>query len=167
MINEEGLAVILLGHGSRVQDAGEDLKKVACQLKEKYKYSIVEICFMSRWGPHFSAVLDKCIQQKASKILVIPYFLLKGLHMVLDIPEMLQKKAREYPEVKIIMGKHLGFDESIVDLVFKRIEESKDLGDVRNMKLKPKEKYPLPPGQGEFVEVPLQEAAKCCKKEKD
>jgi len=153
-------AIILLGHGSRVPGAGAAMQKVADRLREKHGYPMAEICFMSRLGPHFQDVFEKCVAEGATEVIVIPYFLHSGLHIRLDIPKMMQDNARKYPHVKLIFGKNLGYDESIVDLVEKRIAESKGSGDVRALELPPEEKYPIPPGQCEFVPMPPEEAEK-------
>jgi len=153
-------AIILLGHGSRVPDAGNDMEQVAGRLQAKYGYPWVEICFMSRLGPHFPEVLEKCINSGAEKVVVIPYFLHMGLHIVLDIPEMLQEQADKFPHVQMTFGRGFGYDELLVDIIEKRIQEANALGDVRDLVLPPKETYPVPPGQCEFVPMPPDEAAK-------
>jgi len=152
--------IILMGHGSRVPGAGRDMEEVAQRLKDKYGYPRVEICFISRLGPHFPEIFEKCVNQGAKKVLAIPYFLHEGLHLLLDIPEMMQKEANKFPDVKLMLGKSLGFDEGLVDLVERRIEESKDLYDVRDLTLPGREEYPIPPGQCEFVPMLPEEAAR-------
>ncbi len=152
--------IILMGHGSRVPGAGRDMEDVAQRLKDKYGYPRVEICFISRLGPHFPEIFEKCVNQGAKKVLVIPYFLHEGLHLLLDIPEMMQKEAKRFFHVKLILGRSLGFDEGLVDLVERRIEESKDLCDVRDLILPRREEYPIPPGQYEFVPMLPDEAAR-------
>jgi hypothetical protein len=152
--------IILMGHGSRVPGAGRDMEEVAQRLKDKYRYPRVEICFVSRLGPHFPEIFEKCVNQGAKKVLAIPYFLHEGLHLLLDIPEMMQKEAKKFPHVKLMLGKSLGFDEGLVDLVERRIEESKDLSDVRDLTLPGREEYPIPPGQCEFVPMLPDEAAR-------
>jgi hypothetical protein len=152
--------IILMGHGSRVPGAGRDMEEVAQRLKDKYRYPRVEICFVSRLGPHFPEIFEKCVNQGAKKVLAIPYFLHEGLHLLLDIPEMMQREAKRFPHVKLILGRSLGFDEGLVDLVERRIEESKDLSDVRDLTLPGREEYPIPPGQCEFVPMPPDEAAR-------
>lgn len=151
-------AIILLAHGSRVPEAGRDMEQVANRLKEKYTYPIVEICYLSRWGPHFPEILEKCVHQGAKKIIVIPYFLHAGLHLLLDIPEMLQEEARKFPQVKVILGKSLGFNEALVDLVQRRIEEAMGFDDIKDLILPSKQKFPIPPGQVEFIPMLPDEA---------
>ena len=151
-------AIILLGHGSRVPGASRDMEAVAGRLKEKYEHALVEICFMSRLGPHFPEVLKHCVESGATKVIVIPYFLHTGLHILLDIPEMMQEEAKKFPDVELILGQRLSFDEALVDLVEKNIKVSKGFGDVRQIQLPPKEEYPVPQGQPEFVPMLPEEA---------
>ncbi|MGC8659879.1 MAG: sirohydrochlorin chelatase [Desulfomonilaceae bacterium] len=153
-------AIILMGHGSRVPDAGRHMEQVATGLKDKFGYNIVEICYMSRLGPHFPEIFEKCVTQGASEIVVIPYFLHDGLHLVLDIPEMMQEIGSRYPNVKLVLGENLGFDDTLVDLVQKRISASANRSDVRDLILPPRQQFPVPPGQHEFVPMSPEEAAK-------
>jgi sirohydrochlorin ferrochelatase len=160
-------AIILLGHGSRVPDAGKHMEKVAAGLKNKYGYDMVEVCYMSRLGPHLPETFKKCLEQGATHVMVIPYFLHDGLHLVLDIPEILQELASDCPHVKVVLGKNLGFDEILVDLVERRIMDSEGCCDVRDLVLPPRKKYPVPPGQYEFVQMEPSEAAKFLERDRN
>jgi len=153
-------AVILMGHGSRVRGASRGMEKVADALRHDGEYMAVEVCHMSRRGPFFPGALKKLVELGAREVILIPYFLHMGLHMRLDIPEMMQAEAATYPGVKLVLGKHLGYDESLAALVKKRIAESGGLEDVRDMKLDPREKFPLPEGEKEFVAMDPDEAEK-------
>ena len=151
-------AIILLGHGSRVQDAGKQMEEVSSMLKRKYGFPVVETCYMSRLGPHLPEILQGVVSGGAKKVIVVPYFLHGGLHILLDIPEMLQEEARKYPEVSIVFGANLGFDELLVDLVHKRIQQSQAMVDVRQLELPPRDHFPIPEGQCEFVPMKPEEA---------
>lgn len=151
-------AVILMAHGSRVPGAGEAMEKVACRLSEYGHYDMVEICYMSRLGPHFEETLEKCVKQGAKTVVLIPYFLNSGLHMKLDIPVKMKKESEKYPDIKLIFGKNLGFDELLVEIVKKRIEESLQLCDVRKIDLEPRDRYKLPPEELEYVAMSQEEA---------
>jgi sirohydrochlorin ferrochelatase len=160
LVDLSNKAIILLGHGSRVPDAGKHMEKVADGLKRKYGYGMVEICYMSRLGPHFPEIFEKCVKAGAKDVMVIPYFLHDGLHLVLDIPEMMQEIAANYPDVRLVLGKNLGFDDVLIELVGRRIEDSLECCDVRDIALPPRRQYPVPPGQYEFVPMTPEEAAK-------
>lgn len=151
-------AIILLGHGSRVPGAGEGMEKATQLLKEKYHFEMVEGCYMSRIGPHFPETLAACVENGATDVLVIPYFLNTGLHIHIDIPEMMQIEAEKYPDIRLVYGKPMGYDDLVVEILKKRIEESMDFPDVRKLKLAPREAFPVPEGQGEFVEMSPEDA---------
>ena len=152
-------AIILMGHGSRVPDAGKGMEKVASRLRELSISDIVDVCYMERLGPRFGQVFEKCIKLGATEVILIPYFLHLGLHTRTDIPAMMKLEAAKHPDVKLIFGKNLGFDELLVDLVIKRISESLPLNDVRNLELKPRDHFPLQPEDMVFVQM-KQNAAK-------
>lgn len=153
-------AIILLGHGSRVPEAGDSMRLVAEGLKSRYRHTMVEVCFLSRLGPRFEETFEKCILAGARRVIVIPYFLHGGLHIQLDIPEMLKKSADLHPGVRVILGDRLGYDDALIDIVEKRIQDSREHPDVRDLSLPPKEQFPVPPGQHEFVAMPPELAAR-------
>jgi precorrin-8X/cobalt-precorrin-8 methylmutase len=127
-------AVILMGHGSRMPGADSGMEQVARSIRARLKGVMVETCSMSMLGPRFGEVFEQCVDRGAKKVIVIPYFLHFGAHMQEDIPEILRKKAHQFSDVTLIMGKHLGFDEMLTDLVIKRIGESEGLEDIRRIR---------------------------------
>ncbi len=128
-------ALIILGHGSRAAGAARDMEEVALRLKARLDYEIVEICQMSGKGALFPEIFDRCMEQGAASVLVLPYFLHRGVHMLLDVPGMMKEKAAAYPGVKVVLGRNLGFDEALVDIMMKRVRESERFDDIREMNL--------------------------------
>jgi precorrin-8X/cobalt-precorrin-8 methylmutase len=127
-------AVILMGHGSRMPGADSGMEQVARSIRERLGDLMVETCSMSMLGPRFGEIFEQCVARGTKKVIVIPYFLHFGAHMQEDIPEILLEKAHQFPDVTLIMGKHLGFDEKLTDLVIKRIGESEGLEDIRGIR---------------------------------
>lgn len=135
----EQSAIILLGHGSRAAGAAQDMEKVVAQLRSDTQYDVVEICQMSGLGDHFPEVFDRCVSCGATRIMVVPYFLHFGVHLRQDVPAMMMEKARQHPHVKLILGKHIGFDDALVGIIKKRVRESEELHDIREIELEPVE----------------------------
>lgn len=123
-------AVILIGHGSRAVGADDDMERIAEGLRAKLG-GIVATCRMSGRGIPFDEAFDECVRLGAKKVIVLPYFLHFGVHLREDIPEILRENGRKHPEVRLVMGKHLGYDDALVTLVAKRIGESEELRDIR------------------------------------
>ncbi len=155
---DNDMAIILLGHGSRVKGAGKSMEAVARSLSKREGVGAVRTCYLSRLGPHFPEILAEVVKAGARKVVTIPYFLHGGLHIQLDIPEMMQVEAARYPGITLVLGQPLGFDELLVDLVSKRIREAGALKDVREIELPPRDRFPVPEGQCEFVPMKPEEA---------
>lgn len=130
---EDGIrAVILIGHGSRAEGADDDMERIAEGLRKR-SGGIVETCRMGGRGTLFAEAFERCVGRGAREIIVLPYFLHFGIHLREDIPEILRKSAEKHPEVRLVMGRHLGYDDAIVELVAKRITESEALADIREL----------------------------------
>jgi sirohydrochlorin ferrochelatase len=97
---------------------------------------------MSGRGIPFDDIFERCVGQGAMAIIVLPYFLHFGIHLREDIPEILRENGRKHPEVRLVLGKHLGYDDALVTLVAKRIGESEGLCDVRNLPQSPIDRRP-------------------------
>jgi precorrin-8X/cobalt-precorrin-8 methylmutase len=153
-------AIILLGHGSRVPQASDSMRLAAAKLRTRLGGLPVEVCFMSRLGPHLPETFERCVAEGVRRLIVIPYFLHGGLHIQLDIPEMLQACAAAHPEVQVVLGDRLGYDDLLVDLLERRILAARTLPDIRTLVLPPRDRYPVPTGQDEFVPMPPEMAVR-------
>jgi len=138
---EDKRAVILIGHGSRAAGADDDMERVARGLRTQ-NGGIVDVCRMSGRGSSFDEAFERCVQQGVKAVMVIPYFLHFGVHLRQDIPEMLREAVAKHPEVRLVLGRHLGYDDALVTLVAKRIGESEGLCDVRELAPAPIDRYP-------------------------
>ena len=134
-------AVILIGHGSRAAGADEDMERIAEALRSS-DGGIVELCRMAGRGTPFAEVFETCVHRGATEIIVLPYFLHFGVHLRQDIPEMLREAVAKHPEVRLVLGKHLGYDDSLAALVKKRLAQSTDLCDIRALSPTPIDLHP-------------------------
>jgi sirohydrochlorin ferrochelatase len=133
--------VILIGHGSRAAGADDDMERIAEGLRAKLG-GVVVTCRMSGRGIPFDEAFDQCVRQGVKSVIVLPYFLHFGVHLREDIPEMIRKAALRSPQVRLVLGRHLGYDDALVTLVAKRIGESEDLCDVREPAPAPSDSCP-------------------------
>lgn len=119
--------MIIIGHGSRTEGADDDMERVALALRRK-RGGIVEVCRLEGKGPSFPVALERCLGQGAKRIVVIPYFLHLGVHLRRDIPRLLSLASEDHPEIGLVLGRHLGCDEALVDLISRRIDEAEGIG---------------------------------------
>jgi sirohydrochlorin ferrochelatase len=137
----EKRAVILIGHGSRAAGADDDMERIAERLRAAADGGIVELCRMAH-GTSFGEAFERCVRQGARTVIVIPYFLHFGVHLRQDIPEILREAVMKHPEVRLILGRHLGYDDALTVLVERRVAESEALCDVRDLPEMPLDRRP-------------------------
>lgn len=135
-------AVILIGHGSRAAGADDDMERIAGRLRAAAGGTMVALCRMAGHGTSFGEVFEQCVRQGARTVIVVPYFLHFGVHLRQDIPELLREAVAKHPEVRLVLGRHLGYDDALVALVERRIAESDGLCDVRDLPASPIDRRP-------------------------
>ena len=140
---KERRAVILIGHGSRAAGADDDMERIAGCLRAAADGGIVDLCRMAH-GTSFGEAFERCVRQGAKTVIVIPYFLHFGIHLRQDIPEILREAVMKHPEVRLVLGRHLGYDDALTVLVEKRIAESEALCDIRDLPETPIDRRPGP-----------------------
>lgn len=114
---------LLLGHGSRRQEANQGLIEVARKVSRILGEEVTPV-FMDHDKPSLpDGVLEK-IQEGAKKIIIMPLFLFRGMHVTVDIHEEIREIKEQYPDVEILFTNELGADDVIAQLASVRIKEA-------------------------------------------
>ncbi len=120
-------AVLLIAHGSRRPEANADLFDLAERLRRYTLGSIVEPSFLELAEPDIANGGARCVEQGATSVLMIPYFLSMGVHLVRDLSAARDDLARQFPGVRFTLGSALGPHPLLDELVRHRIAETVDL----------------------------------------
>lgn len=120
--------IIILAHGSREKSTEDTLKKIVEMMQNNLDNYAVEYGFMEYGFMEFSEKsiecgLDSLVAKGLKEIVAIPYFLFDGIHIREDIPEELAKYVEKHPEVTIQMGKTLGADARLAEVLADRVKE--------------------------------------------
>ncbi|HET6423782.1 MAG TPA: CbiX/SirB N-terminal domain-containing protein, partial [Planctomycetaceae bacterium] len=91
------VAVLLIAHGSRRPEANADLQLLARQVASQGGYDIVEIAYLELSPPTIAEGGRACVQHGATRVLMMPYFLSAGVHVVQDLEEARQALTAEFP----------------------------------------------------------------------
>ena len=115
-------ALIIVDHGSKLDEANRMLSEIAQLLRNKTNsnFDIITYCHMELAEPTIEQAFKECVLKGASDITVHPYFLAPGRHSTQDIPNMVQKAASNYPDVSYVVTEPLGIHEKIIDVILER-----------------------------------------------
>ena len=103
-------ALLLAAHGSRREQSNREVEALGKRLHSiaRPEFSLVGTGFLELAQPSIGDALECCIRQGAEEILVLPYFLAAGRHVVTDVPEEVAPVRARHPEVEIRITPHLG-----------------------------------------------------------
>jgi sirohydrochlorin ferrochelatase len=116
-------AILLIAHGSRHGPANEELYALAGRIAARGGHEIVEPCFLELAEPDIAAGGTRCVERGARSVLMVPYFLSAGVHLLRDLTAARDALARRFPEVAFRLGPPLGPHPLLDDLVAARLEE--------------------------------------------
>lgn len=116
-------AILLIDHGSKLEEANLILAQICVLVKDLYPDNLVEFAHMELAEPSIEMGIEQCIKQGASMIIAVPYMLGPGRHSTKDIPEMISCVMQKYPNVSYQITKPLGVHKKIAEVISERIEE--------------------------------------------
>ncbi len=117
-------AILLMAHGSRIPEANNAVREIAAMVKEMSGFDIVEISFRENHSPNIQKGIDACVKQGAERIMLVPYFLYMGAHVLEDLPKEIEEAQVRYPNVEMAMGAPLGAHRKLAEIVVERIGEA-------------------------------------------
>ena len=117
----ERTALVLVDHGSRVEESNEMLLVMADMVRASVPWPIVEPAHMELAEPSIATAFDRCVAAGAELVVVSPYFLLPGRHWSQDIPALAEEAAARHPEVRYLVAAPLGLHPQMAEVVRSRV----------------------------------------------
>lgn len=124
MANERNIGIVIVDHGSRLEQSNRMLEEVAALFGKRFaeRYSIVEPAHMELAEPSIATAFGRCVGRGAKRVVVVPFFLGPGKHWTQDIPRLTADAAAKHPGAEYHVAPTLGIDDLILDLLNKRLE---------------------------------------------
>jgi len=113
--------VLIIGHGSKDPNAHLAIKYVVDGLKKTYRN--VSYCFLEIEEPNIAQGITKCEKDNPKVLVIVFYFLHEGAHVKRDIYEDLNPALEKSNLNKVLITKHIGTDEKMIDLIIERAKE--------------------------------------------
>ena len=118
-------ALILFSHGSLLCGAGEAVDAHAARLRERGDFGFVEVGFLNYSEPTFAETAARAVAAGATRIVVLPYFLIPGYFVSKSLPEALAPVQAQFPDVNFEVAAALGFDTGIADALLESAQAAK------------------------------------------
>ena len=111
-------SLLLVAHGSRRTQSNDEVRALADKLVHRCgdTFPVIHCAFLELADPLIPDGLQMCIEDAATSITVLPYFLNTGRHVAKDIPDIIDD-FKKTASVDIQIAPHLGASEMMLDFL--------------------------------------------------
>jgi len=112
-------ALLLVAHGSRRDESNNEIRALTKALAPKVvdQFDLVECAFLELAIPFIPQGIQALVDQGASYVQVLPYFLARGTHVAKDIPREVAKARVANPNVTVVLTDYLGASDSVANVL--------------------------------------------------
>lgn len=115
--------ILILAHGSKKKETEEILNSLVDKVKYKTGEELVVPSYLQFSEENLEKGVELLVSRGAKNIRIVPMFLFDGVHVREDIPNELNELKERFPGIEIKMGRHIGDDDKLVDIIIDRISE--------------------------------------------
>lgn len=125
------IGLLLVGHGSRLEYNKQLITTTAELMKRERGEYILKSCFLEYSTPTVLEGLDSMRGEDLSRLIVVPLFLAKGIHVLRDIPRLLGLELGENVgtfqlsdgrEIPLVYAEPIGIDPLLAKLMLKNAD---------------------------------------------
>lgn len=116
-------ALIIAAHGSRKNESNLEIASLAERISKKSKgsFDIITHAFLQLADPLLENMMDKLVAKGATTIVIFPFFIGSGSHILVDIPELVKTAQSTHDHVEFKLTRHLGKIEAIEDVILHEV----------------------------------------------
>ncbi|NGM83139.1 sirohydrochlorin chelatase [Paenibacillus sp. 7124] len=114
-------AILLVGHGSRDPEGNEELLQFADTVRLAAPQYKIETCFLEFVQPDIARGIANCVEQGASRVVVIPVMLFAAGHAKIHIPFEIDRAKKLYPAVEFVYGRPIGVHQKVMEILTSRM----------------------------------------------
>ena len=112
-------------HGSRKKESNDEIFKLAKKVTglRSHDFASVSAAFIQFTEPLLPDEIEKLAARGAEKIIVFPYFIGAGSHVMRDIPDIIYDACEAYPEIRFSVTAHLGGIDGIEHVIVDEVSK--------------------------------------------
>lgn len=115
--------VVIIAHGSKRKEANDEIITMVKMIQERDQNNIYQAAFMQFDAIDLSQAVQYVLDRGVQKVVIVPYFLVTGNHISVDIPELIKTEKQKHPDIEFLIARHLNGHPALVDIVLDRIRE--------------------------------------------
>lgn len=110
--------LLVVAHGSRRVESNDEVRELVAKIdKMEHGFDEVGAAFLELAEPLIPDGIISAIEKGAKEVVVFPYFLSAGRHVVKDVPADIDSVKEKYPDVKITTAPYLGESPKLLDVI--------------------------------------------------
>jgi sirohydrochlorin ferrochelatase len=119
-------ALLIIAQGSRSKDSNDEIRRLADRINENLgpAFGLATSAFLGISSPHIDSAVADLVDEGATEIRVLPYFLSAGNHVKKEIPDAIREEKEKYPDVHFGILPHFGALQGISTLILNHIYKS-------------------------------------------
>jgi len=116
--------LLIVAHGSRRMSSNDEVREVTRQFDlQNHDFDKVTSAFLELDEPSIPQGLLSAIEDGATEIVVLPYFLSAGRHVSEDIPASVDSVAQKHSNISIKLAPYLGASDSMPTILLAQAEK--------------------------------------------
>lgn len=123
------LGIVVIAHGSRRIEANQDLFAIVERFRDRGLGKVFP-AFLELAQPDIVSAGRQCIAAGAKRVVLLPYFLSAGNHVVQDLESARRELMAEFPRIQVSradpLGPHPLLDEILLDRLADSLQDGRD-----------------------------------------
>ncbi|MEI8408677.1 MULTISPECIES: sirohydrochlorin chelatase [unclassified Kribbella] len=126
-------ALVILAHGSRDPRSAATVHALVKCLRDMRDDLRIEASFLDHCPPTPYQVIGKLAAEGVEEVVILPLLLSSAYHARIDVPAVVDEARSRFPSLRIIASDVLGYDESLLDVLDRRMRAELKDGRVREL----------------------------------
>jgi sirohydrochlorin ferrochelatase len=121
--NGERTAIIVFAHGSKVPEANESIARLAGEVS-RCAGQPAAAAFLDVAHPDLRSSVDDAVRAGARRVLIVPCFLVFGVHVREDLPRLVRRLEAAHPGIEIVVSQPLEGHPGLAEILAERAREA-------------------------------------------
>ena len=126
-------ALVILAHGSRDPRSAATVHGLVKCLRDLRDDLRIEASFLDHCPPTPYQVIGKLAAEGVEEVVVLPLLLSSAYHAKIDVPAVVDEARTRFPNLRIIASDVLGYDDTLLDVLDRRMRAELKDGRVREL----------------------------------